>query len=353
MDQSTFDNPQFHDSIDEIAPPCVTPGLVGHRQACANMIDAARSDHHAMILQGERGIGKATAAFHLANMLLAEHDIGVGEVRPPDTASSTYRKIAQNVHPNLLYLTRPLKDDGKGFKTVITIDEVRRLHRFLGMSASAQSKRVIIIDCLSDMNRNAANALLKLLEEPPDNTLFLIVSHGTGGMLATIRSRCQLIRFSPLEISDVERVLRDIAGTIMAETDVSRLAALSGGSVRHALMMARSGGLELRDTLEALLRSPQFDTGVAHKLADVAGMRGSDEHNLLLRELVLDAVQQGGLSKVSSGNLEEAERYSRFAADLAERARIADGFNLDRRQEFLVVAAQLHALFHPAGRVGI
>ncbi len=351
MDQTIVDSPQFHDSIDEIPPPCVTPVLTGHQQACANMVDAARSGHHAMILQGERGVGKATSAFHLANMMLANDEIGSGGViHPPDTKNSNYRQIAQNTHPNLLYLTRPLKDDGKGFKTVITVDEVRRLHRFLGMSAAAQSRRIIIIDCLGDMNRNAANAILKLLEEPPSNTLFIIISHGTSGMLATIRSRCQLIRFLPLENDEVERVLKAIAGPIMADSDIPRLAALSGGSVRHALMMARSGGLELRDTLNELLRSLHFDTEVAHKLADVAGMRGSDEHNLLLRELVLNAVQQGGLSRVSSGNLGEAEKFSRFAAEFTERARIADGFNLDRRQEFLVVAAQLHALFHPVGR---
>lgn len=349
MAELGFDLPQFHDSMDDITPPCVTQMRVGHDQSCAFMLAAAKGGHHALILDGERGIGKATAAFHLANILLASDDaIDTDVVNAPNVESTTYRQIAQNVHPNLLYLTRPLKDDGKGFKTVITVDEVRRLHRFLGMSASGGSKRVVIIDCLADMNRNAANAVLKLLEEPPYNTLFLLISHGMGGLLPTIRSRCQIVRFSSLETNDVEQILNNVAPTMIDGDEAARLAALSGGSVRHALMMARSGGLELRDTLDAFLKSPNFDTATAHKLADVAGMRGSDEHNQLLRELVLDAVQKGALSNVATGDTSKAEKFSRFSGEFGDRTRIADGFNMDRRQEFLIIANQLHTLFHGA-----
>lgn len=344
-----FEIPHFHDSMDEITPPCVTQKRFGHNDACGFMLAAAKGGHHALILDGERGIGKATAAFHLANIVLSDdQDIATDTLPTPNTESATYRQIAQNVHPNLLYLSRPQKDDGKGFKTVITVDEVRRLQRFLGMSASGGTRRVIIIDCLADMNRNAANAVLKLLEEPPSNTLFLLISHGMGGLLPTIRSRCQIVRFSPLEIQDVEVILKNVAASMINSEEASRLAALSGGSVRHALMMARSGGLELRDTLEAFLKAPNFDTTTAHKLADVAGMRGSDEHNELLRELVLDAVQKGALSNIAAGNNLKAEKFSRFSGEFGERTRIADGYNLDRRQEFLIIANQLHTLFHSA-----
>ncbi|MEM8541798.1 MAG: DNA polymerase III subunit delta' [Pseudomonadota bacterium] len=347
MAELGFDLPQFHDSIDDITPPCATQLRVGHDQSCAFMLAAAKGGHHALILDGERGIGKATAAFHLANFLLANDDAAKTDVlNAPDVETITYRQIAQNVHPNLLYLTRPLKDDGKGFKTVITVDEVRRLHRFLGMSASGGSKRVVVIDCLADMNRNAANAVLKLLEEPPHNTLFLLISHGMGGLLPTIRSRCQIVRFSSLETKDVETTLNQVASSMINSEEATKLAALSGGSVRHALMMARSGGLELRDTLNAFLDAPNFDTATAHKLADVAGMRGSDEHNQLLRELVLEAVQKGALSSVSAGEISKAEKFSRFSAEFGERTRVADGFNLDRRQEFLITANQLHTLFY-------
>lgn len=347
MVELSFEFPHFHDSMDEIPPPCVTQHRIGHERACGFMLAAAMGGHHALILDGERGIGKATTAFHLANALLAtESDLNTDTLPEPDIASTTYRQIAQNVHPNLLYLSRPLKDDGKGFKTVITVDEVRRLHRFLGMSASGGSRRVVIIDCLADMNRNAANAVLKLLEEPPSSTLFLLISHGMGGLLPTIRSRCQIVRFLPLDTEDVERVLKGSAASMISDAEAPRLAAISGGSVRHALMMARSGGLELRETLEVFLKSPNFDTKTAHKLADVAGMRGSDEHNELLRELVLEAVQNGALSNAVAGNTTLAEKFSRFSGEFGERARIADGYNLDRRQEFLVIANQLHTLFH-------
>lgn len=347
MTELDFEIPQFHDSMDEIAPSCVTPLLIGHEKVCSFMLAAANGGHHALILDGERGIGKATAAFHLANIVLSsDGKISTETLKAPETTGSSYRQIAQNVHPNLLYLTRPRKDDGKGFKTVITVDEVRRLHRFLGMSASGGPKRVVIVDCLADMNRNAANAVLKLLEEPPSNTLFLLISHGMGGLLPTIRSRCQIVRFSPLEANDVEQILLNVAPSLISEEETSRLAALSGGSVRHALMMARSGGLELRDTLHSFLQSSNFDTATAHKLADVAGMRGSDDHNELLRELVLDAVKDAALSNVAAGNNSKANRFSQFSSNFNERTRIADGYNLDRRQEFLLTANQLHSLFH-------
>lgn len=349
MSELGFEIPQFHDSMDDITPPCVTPIRVGHEKSGALVLAAAKGGHHAVILDGERGIGKATTAFHLANMLLANELTNDSEtISEPNADSSTYRQIAQNAHPNLLYLTRPQKEDGKGFKTVITVDEIRRLHRFLGMSASSGDQRVVIIDCLADMNRNAANAVLKLLEEPPASTLFLLISHGMGGLLPTIRSRCQIVRFAPLETDKVEKVLQQVASTMIDGNEAAHLAALSGGSVRHALLMARSGGLELRETLLAFLRSPHFDTATAHKLADVAGMRGSDEHNNLLRELMLEAMQEAAVSNIAAGNTHKADQLAKFSSEFGERARIADGFNLDRRQEFLINANQLHALFHSA-----
>lgn len=347
MAHPDFEIPAFHDSLDEILPPSAMSTLVGHNEATQYLMSAALGGRHALILDGEQGIGKATAAFHLANALLDDNINSSSQTLPaPDINSTTYRQIAQNAHPNLLYLTRPKTDDGKSFKTVITVDEVRRIQRFLGFTSSGSERRIIIIDSLGDMNRNAANAILKMLEEPPSNTLFLLVSHGIGGLLPTIRSRCQIIRFPSLEESEVEEALRLIGGDMLSPDEFKPLSALSGGSVRHALLMARNGGLELQESLSRVLSAPNFDTVEVHKLADVAGARGADTHNLLLRQMLLTTLRERALSAAQAGDLNFADQIARFDQTLGERNRIADGFNLDRRQEFLIVASQVHSLLH-------
>jgi DNA polymerase-3 subunit delta' len=349
MSVQEIDHPEFFDSLDEIAPPCAATSLIGHEPSMEQIFSAISGGHHALILDGERGIGKATSAFLTANAVLGDVSLtGAQVLYSCDAGSTTYRQIAQNVHPNMLYLTRPKKDDGKGFKTVITVDEVRRLQRFLGMTSSAGEKRVIIIDSLGDMNRNAANAVLKLLEEPPINTLFLLVCHGLGGILPTIRSRCQVVKFHPLDNAQVRAVLDMAAGSILDADQLPQLTALSGGSVRHALLMALNGGLELKENLDAFLNTAQFDTARAHKLADVAGARGSDTHNILLRHMMFEAIQQAAIQAANNGNIHRAAQIARFDEEFGERAHIADGFNLDRKQEFLIMANKVHSLLHTA-----
>ncbi|MFZ2100206.1 MAG: DNA polymerase III subunit delta', partial [Oricola sp.] len=178
-----IDVPEVHDTLEGITPPQLAVGLQGHEAELDFLAESiARGKlHHALIFEGERGIGKATAAFRLANRLLT----GAGEAEegalpPPDRQSATFRQIAQGSHPGLLYLSRPKNDQGTGFKSAITVDEIRRLQRFFAMTAAgADSYRVVIIDPVNDLNRNAANALLKMLEEPPARSLFILIAHGT------------------------------------------------------------------------------------------------------------------------------------------------------------------------------
>lgn len=345
MASHEIEYPIFHDSLDEVPPPSVSTRLIGHEQTLARILNLAEGGHHGIIMCGTQGIGKATTAFHVCNHLLSGSDGACANIDPD---RETYRKIAQIAHPNLLYLTRPLKDDRKGFKTVITVDEVRRLQRFLGMTSSGSGRRIVIVDCLEDMNKNAANAILKLLEEPPVNTLFLLISHAIGGLPPTIRSRCQVVKFASLSPDEIEQALGLVAGTILETSTLPQLAATAGGSVRQALMMALNGGLELRDSLEQFMSAANFDTAAAHKLAEVAGARGDDTHNGLLRQMVLNGVRDRAYQCVHEGNLDRAEKIARIEAELSERFRIADGFNLDRKQEFLITLDRVHTLFHGA-----
>ena len=158
------------------------------------------AEHHALLLTGPKGIGKATFAFHLAHHLLSHPR---GEDAPetfgrPDPASAVARQVASGAHPAVLHLTRPYDERTKKFKSAITVDEVRRVGRFLSLRAHDDSYRVVIVDPADEMNRNAANALLKSLEEPPARAIFLLISHAPGTLLPTIRSRCQVLRFASL-----------------------------------------------------------------------------------------------------------------------------------------------------------
>jgi DNA polymerase-3 subunit delta' len=343
-----FETPEMHDALEGVAPPQIAHNIRGHATELEFLREtiSGRKFHHALIFEGERGIGKATVAFRLANALLSGHDLD-DPFAPPDFASGSFRQIAQGVHPGFLYLSRPRKDQGTGFKSAITIDEIRRLHRFFGMTAAASdSYRVVIIDPVNDLNRNAANALLKMLEEPPAKALFVLIAHGTGGLLPTIRSRCQILKFAPLD----DDAVMEIAGEQTSGLDADKLAViakLSGGSARRALVFAQFGGIDLMEALDAYLRSARPDTARAHKLAEVAATRGSDMHRDILRELVMDRLRAAATAAAQRGDLRSAERLATASMAMQEHMRISDAFNLDRKQDFLILLADIHDLLSP------
>lgn len=335
--------PEHHDTLDGVAPPSAVMHLHGHRDGWSQLARIVRGGHHGLLIEGEHGIGKASLAFALAHMVLSGREPDEsGPVIDPSTP--VWRQVAQEVHPNLLYLTRPRADNGTGFKSVISIGEVRRIQRFLGLTSGEAGRRVVIIDPANDMNRNAANGLLKFLEEPPRNTLFLLVTHGAGSLLPTIRSRCQVVRLAPLADGDVAAVLRERGPSGVAQGDLDQLVALSGGSPRHGLVLALYGGAELNAHLESLMAAPRFDTPLAHRLAEVAGKRGNDVQNDLLRGMLTEIVRRSALAAVSRADIGRAERLARLDGELVKRFAVGDAYNLDRKQELLVALADTHAM---------
>lgn len=347
-----FEGRAYHDGLEDVPPPAMSTQLIGHDRSAAEAVALVGAGRHAILFEGNEGIGKATTAFHLANALLEKRLPKTGAPPAPDPGSAVHRQIAQGGHPNLLHLTRPPNATGSGFRTVITVDEIRRLTHFLSLTPSVAAPRVVIIDPVGDMQRSAANALLKTLEEPPADTVFLLISHGGARLLPTIRSRCQRVRFDPLGDGDLRAVLDMVAPQINQMTDPDALVALAEGSVRHAITLALHGGIELRQTLDKLLSAPVYDTASAHKLAEIAGARGSDVHDALLRQMILTDVQRrarGAVAARATG-LGGAARLAETAAELAQRQRVGAAFGLDRGQEMLVGLARLHALLHPRDR---
>ncbi len=259
--------PEQHDTLDGVPEPSETPRLVGHRQAAEMLAAAYRSGKlpHALIFAGPVGIGKATLAFHLAHHLLKHPAFAQApeSLAVPDPASPLSRQIATGAHPGVLHLTRPMNDKTKSFKTVVTVDEIRRVNRFLSMTSHDGSYRVVIVDPADDMNANAANALLKVLEEPPERTRAAADQPCAGQPAAddplALPADWASRRWTPTMLLAVLQTAEP-----PPPDDPAARAALverAGGSARNAILLTQYGGLEIAQTLDGLVAKGRSDIG--------------------------------------------------------------------------------------------
>ena len=198
-----------------------------------------------------------------------------------------FRKVAALSHPNLLVIRRAWNEKSKRYAQMIGVDEVRRLRAFLGTTAGEGSWRVVIVDRADELNQNAANALLKALEEPPPRTLFLLISSAEGRLPVTIRSRARTLRVSALGKEDLTEAVRAALDRDGQEVDAKTLAtalALSEGSVRRALELVSSEGIELYAEIAAALAAlPEIDGARLHRNVErLAGMAETERLELYL-----------------------------------------------------------------------
>ena len=343
---ATFNEP---DRLDGFSTPREVDRLFGHDAAISEFDDALHSGrmHHAWLLVGPEGIGKATLAYRFARAALAEgdHDAARDAI---DRDHPVFRKVAALSHPNLLLIRRSWVEKSKRYSQWIGVEEVRRLRAFLGHSAGELGWRVVIVDRADELNQNAANALLKALEEPPPQTLFLLISSAEGRLPVTIRSRARTLRVTGLGEEDLEKAVRAALARDEHEADARTLAtalALGQGSVRRALELVSSAGIELYgEILDALAALPEIDGARLHRLVDrLAGAANSDRLDLYLSLLLglierlirFTATGEGAttdaqkLAKrlVSSANLAHwAEAWEAMSEAKAE----AHALNLDR-----------------------
>jgi DNA polymerase-3 subunit delta' len=267
---------------DDLLRPEDTHTLNGHEGAEKLFLEAYNSGRlaHAWLLAGPEGVGKATLAFRIARFMLSQLDgadsgglFDAGELPQPTslevpTDGPVSAQVSAGSHPNLMVLRRGVDEKTGRVRTVVTVDDVRKLQGLFGMTAGADGWRVAIVDPADDMNRNAANALLKVLEEPPAKSLLLLVSHAPGRLLPTIRSRCRRLVLHPL----AEQHVVDIVAAHhpdLGHTDLLSLARFAEGSPGRAMTLASRDGLGLyREMVELLNMLPNSDVRAVQSLGD-------------------------------------------------------------------------------------
>lgn len=347
------------DQVPGAPHPRETARLFGQEAAEAEFLRAFGSGrlHHAWLLTGPRGVGKATLAWRIARFLLAtpgpEDGGGLfGAPPPPETLDvdpehPVARRIAAGADPGLAAVTRSVNEKTDRLRSDIVVEDIRRLTPFFGLTATDGGRRVVIVDAADEMNPNAANALLKTLEEPPARSTLLLVAHQPSRLLPTIRSRCRALRLAPLGPAEMAAALEQAGAATPDHPE--RLAALAGGSVGAALRLLALDGLALYAEVIALLASlPRLDRPRALALAEKAAARGgADRFELLLTlmDTALARMARAGASgrppspEAAAGETETfarlaaspgaARAWAEVAAEVQARSRHGAAVNLD------------------------
>jgi len=356
--------------VADIPHPRDTLDLQGHAHAERDFLDAWTSGRlaHAWLITGPKGIGKATLAYRIARFVLSGGGDGGGLFGGPpeslalDASHPVVHQVSSQGHRDLKVVERGFSDDKKAkLRSEIVIDDVRKVGELFHQTADA-GWRVVLIDAADEMNRNAANAVLKILEEPPTKALILMVSHSPGRLLPTIRSRCRRLALNPLPVETICQLMEthrpDLTGT-----EIQSLANLGEGSLGKALNLAEEGGLDLyRDLIGLLSALPKLDVPALHGFAervtradaDAAWRTVTELTVWWLARLIRAGGRQGrGMVEVVPGEAALMGRLLTAASldrwlDLWEKtgslfAR-TDAVNLDRKQALLTAFLALERL---------
>ncbi len=333
--------PNDSDRIEGFAHPRETYSLLGQDLALARAARGLRAGRppSAWLITGPPGVGKATLAYRIARYLLA---FGATAEGPEDLSvppeHSAARQVASQAHPGLMVLKRTVNPKTGKLRTELVVDEVRRLADFFGMTSGAGGWRVAIVDTADDMNDNAANALLKMLEEPPGHAMLLLLSNTPGRLLPTIRSRCQRLDLRPLDEAMMDQGLKQHLPDENA-AERGALARLAGGSIGAALTLATGDGGALAAEADKLIDHAQGPDLLA--LLTLGDKLYRTQDGLELFGEFLSAALADRIRAKAHAGAPGLERWVAALSRLEHGFGRATGLNLEPRQTVLSAARDL------------
>ena len=320
--------------------------LFGHRNLEILLAEACGTGclHHSLIFGGKQGIGKTTLAYRLARFLLKSDDESalfdsIEEGLGISPECSVFRQIASGAHPSVKLVERSKNPNTGKIVRDITVGDIRTISEFFRMTSVGGNWRIVIIDSADDMNENAANALLKLLEEPPLRSLIILISHIPGTLLPTIRSRCQFMRINSLSSDDISRALMHYEVNIPSSYDLELLTDLSDGSLGEAIRLLQLNGLSLYNEIINLISKP-YDLGVdLDTFSDRIAKSDSEEIFELYLTLMERAVCMKVFNLVNYDNTlcygDELEQYINVWGKIRTLFTKTNRLGLDRKQVIL------------------
>jgi DNA polymerase-3 subunit delta' len=335
------------DRLDNAPHPRETMGFVGHAPAETAFLEAYRAGRmpHAWIIGGPEGVGKATLAWRVARFLLANPDPQSASVQRAQTldvdpASPAARQVAALSSSDVALLRRGWNEKVKKLYTEIRVDDVRAAMRIFQHAAGGSGWRIGIIDSADDLNRNAANALLKLIEEPPGKSLFLLIAHRPGRILPTIRSRCRLLMLEPLSDEDVARAI-EMSAMSFSRAEIDAAAKRAGGSVKEALRLLQGDSSKLDAKVEDMLaRLPDVDWRDVHALGDAVHGRDNEPAYESVMASIFAFLDRAVREGAASGPARLAP-YADAWEKALEASRETEILNLDKRPLILSIFADL------------
>lgn len=347
----------------KIEPPILlpreNPHLFGHEDAIATFLSAHKNGNlpGTWLISGPRGIGKATLAYRLAKFILynaQKQSTGLFANELPESNlsipqnSPVFTKVSIGSHPDLLVLEAGM--DSKSASGDILVDNAREIGKFLHLTSSETAYRIVIIDSIDDMNTNAANSILKLLEEPSKNSIFILVSHAPGRLLPTIRSRCRHIKLREPGTANALQVLHSIAPDI-ADSEAINLIDMASGSPGNAYDFYLHKGIGLYNNIATIISSiPQLDMIAVQKLSELASGKANDNSwriiRMLLSKILIDLTKQVTKNNLPGKIINEkvklsvaisAQRLVQIWEESNSLLEEADRLHLDRRATLVKV----------------
>jgi DNA polymerase-3 subunit delta' len=327
--------------------PRANPILLGHEGAEATMLDALRSGrmHHAWLITGPEGVGKATLAYRFARRLLAglpADSLALDAIHP------VFRRVAAGAHADLRTIERSINPQTRKLRQEIGIDDVRAAADFLRLTPAEGGWRVVLVDRADELNRNAANGLLKILEEPPQRAVLLLVCASPGRLPTTIRSRCRRLRLSSLPDAAMTTLLATYMPALGAD-ERARLVTLADGSPGRALLLAEEEGIALSALVdETLAALPDLPPTRAHAVADRLGRDAAAFSTFLdlLRAALADTVRAAARGRADPEQariaaLRPLDAWGDVWHALTRLQDETERFALDRRHAIIAALAML------------